>query len=164
MFRTFWKIIFFIAGLVFLALAVNGFFSRQLQEAGNLIQPARLKALTVFHDFGIIPMVVGKKTHSFGINNVSQESVEIGKFYTSCRCVTASLIIDGKKVSQTDFLGGATAGQKEIILPNQTAIVEVVFDPAAEGPSGTGLRENFVYLEDKGGVSLKLSVRALVKL
>jgi len=163
--KIFWKAGLFVVGLATLAFSANFFFSQQIKQSGNLIRPVRLKALMSFYDFGLLPMAAGKRVYSFEINNVSQESVEVGKFYTSCRCATANLIVGGQKIGQADFLGSSVAASaKEVLSPNQTATVEVIFDPAAEGPAGTGLKESFVYLEDKSGMPLKLGIRALVKL
>lgn len=166
MLKTFLKIVFFAGGLVVLALAANFIFDKQKIEANNLIEPIRLRASAYSHDFGFLPMAAGTQRHQFEIRNASPEPVEISKFYTSCRCVAAKLIIGGRETGKADFVGnGFLVGQNQIVLPsNQSAIVEVVFDPAATGPAGAGLRESFVYLEDRNGAPLRLEIRALVRL
>lgn len=164
MLKTFLKIGFFVGGLVVLVGAANFFFAKQIRQAGDMILPVRLKTLAGFYDFGLLPMAAGKQSHLFAVSNNSSEPVAIAKFYTSCRCATANLIVDGKKIRQADFLGGEVGRPAESLAPNQAATVEVIFDPAAEGPAGAGLRESFVYLEDAAGVPLKLEVRALVRL
>lgn len=162
--NTIFKFGIFIGGLAILALAANFLFSKQVKQTTNVIQPVRLKTLDNFYDFGVLPIKVGKESYSFEIINVSQELVEISKFYTSCRCATANLIINGENVGEADFLGKARSLSIETLSPNQRATVEVVFDPTIDGPTGVGVRESFVYLEDKDGAPLRLGVRALVTL
>ncbi|MDP1706252.1 MAG: DUF1573 domain-containing protein [bacterium] len=162
--KTILKIAVFIGGLLILVVAVNFLFSKQIKQTANTIQPVRLKTLDNFYDFGSLPIKVGKESYSFKIMNISQEPVEISKFYTSCRCATANLIINGENVGEADFLGKARSSSVEILLPNQTAVVEVIFDPTIDGPNGVGVRESFVYLENKDGAPLRLGVRALVTL
>lgn len=162
--NTIFKIGIFVGGLAILAFAANFLFSKQIKQMANIIQPIRLKTLDNFYDFGSLPIKAGKESYSFEIINISQEPVEISKFYTSCRCATANLIIDGENIGKADFLGKARFLSAEILSSNQRAIVEVVFDPAIDGPAGIGVRESFVYLEDKNGAPLRLGVRALVTL
>ncbi len=159
------KIGLFVGGVAILAAAANFLFSEQTAKLENAIYPSHLKTLSDYHDFGSWPIAAGQGTYSFEVSNITKEPVEITKLYTSSNYAKANLLIGDKKIGPVGFLGEGSMGfLKETLLPNQTAKVEVIFDPAADGSAAAGLRESFVYLEDKGGAPLKFGIRALVTL
>ncbi len=123
-----------------------------------------LSAREARHDFGAISMAAGKVTHRFEIRNTGVEPVLIRKMYTSCMCTTASLIRGGRKTAPSGMPGhGLIATLNESLDMNERALVEVVFDPAAHGPSGVGPTERIVTIQNNAGGPLELMITALVK-
>lgn len=115
------------------------------------------------YDFGTISMAAGKVKHQFKIKNTSSEAVSIEKMYTSCMCTTAELTVGVKRFGPYGMPGHAAIPKiNQAINPNEEAIVEVVFDPAAHGPAGVGRIERTVTLENNSGRSLELQFAAIV--
>ena len=57
---------------------------------------------------------------------------------------------------------GAIPRINQTINPNEEAVVEVVFDPAAHGPAGVGRIGRTVVIENNSGAPVELSFIALV--
>ncbi len=115
------------------------------------------------YDFGSISMAAGKVKHKFKIKNTSNEAIAISKMYTSCMCTTATLMTRDKKFGPIGMLGhGAVPSINRTINPNEEAIVEVVFDPAAHGPAGVGRIQRTVTLENNAGQPVELQFAATV--
>ena|SRR3990167_948418 len=111
-------------------------------------------------DFGTINMNNGKVTHGFKLTNDSSEAVKIQKAYTSCMCTTA-FITDSAGIKYGEFGMGGHGLQNDVdveLMPGENMMLDVVFDPAAHGPSGVGLAQRFVYLETNSAESPKLEV------
>jgi hypothetical protein len=114
-------------------------------------------------DFGTVSMAAGKVTHLFTIRNANAAPVIIRKISTSCMCTTAQLVKGGKKLAIYGMPGhGYVPNLDEPIAPNEQAVVEVVFDPAAHGPAGIGQVERFVTIYTGAAQALELSFNALV--
>ncbi len=115
------------------------------------------------YDFGKISMAAGKVKHQFKIKNTSNEMVTINKVYTSCMCTTAELMSGGKQFGPYGMPGhGAIPKIQGIVNPNDEAIVEVVFDPAAHGPAGVGRIQRTITLENNSGQPIELQFAAIV--
>ena len=115
------------------------------------------------YDFGSISMAAGKVKYQFKIKNTSAEAVTISKMYTSCMCTTAALMMNGKQFGPVGMPGhGAIPKINQTINPNEEAIVEVVFDPAAHGPAGVGRIQRSVTLENNAGKPIELMFAAMV--
>jgi hypothetical protein len=115
-------------------------------------------------DFGSISMAAGKVSHRFKFTNTSSAPVIIRKIYTSCMCTTARLEKANKRLDAYGMPGhGFIATLNEPISPNEVAVVEVVFDPAAHGPTGVGKNERLVTLENSTDRPLEFVVLAFVK-
>ena len=115
------------------------------------------------YDFGTISMAAGKVSHLFKIKNTSSETVTIDKMYTSCMCTTATLVAAGKQFGPYGMPGHSaipTIGQS--VSPNEEAIVEVIFDPAAHGPAGVGQIQRVVTIENNAGEPVELQFVAVV--
>lgn len=141
--------------------------ARPKGQSNNVISVSSNGSLTVEeannYDFGSISMAAGKVKHQFKIKNASSEAVTIGKMYTSCMCTTASLLIRGKKFGPVGMPGhGIIPSLRQTINPNEEAIVEVVFDPAAHGPAGVGRIQRTVTLENNSGKLVELQITAIV--
>ena len=122
-----------------------------------------LAADTDNYDFGTISMKNGVVEKTFAVRNTTAAPVTISKLYTSCMCTNASIEIGGKKKGPFGMQGhGVVPPVDEVLSPNETANVSVVFDPNAHGPSGIGVIERVVTLEDPDGAALALNIKANV--
>lgn len=145
----------FIVGGIFLVLAIGiAFWGRGAggvaPESESVKQSASaLTALTDKFEFGTIAMKDGNVSKIFDVENEGTEPITINKVYTSCMCTTAK-ITDARGNTNGPFgmLGHGGASKAEVVIgAGETAQVEVIFNPAAHGPSGVGLASRTVYLE-----------------
>lgn len=110
--------------------------------------PRTLKANETNFDFGTISMAAGNVSHRYWIRNTGDQPITVRKMYTSCMCTTATLIKGGKKSPTVGMPGhGFMPTLNETLAPNEAAMVEVVFDPAAHGPAGIGRTERLVTIQ-----------------
>ena len=129
------------------------------QQAGALVSSRRN------YDFGTISMAAGKVSTTYRIKNEGAAPLAFDKIYTSCMCTEASLITaSGRKQGPFGMPGHAgplkpVSGQ---LAPGETALLEVVFDPAAHGPSGVGRIERVITVETRGAAPLELGMVAMV--
>ena len=115
------------------------------------------------YDFGTISMAAGKVNYQFKIKNTSGEAVTINKIYTSCMCTTAALTAGGKQFGPYGMPGhGAIPKIEGVVSPNDEAVVEVIFDPAAHGPAGVGRIQRTIILENNAGQPVELQFAAIV--
>ena len=103
------------------------------------------------YDFGTISMADGKVSHIFTVKNISTAPAVIKKVFTSCMCTTVLLVTREGKVGPFGMAGHAQIPEiNKTIAPGEEVSVEVTFDPAAHGPSGTGKIRRVVYVEQGG--------------
>jgi len=115
------------------------------------------------YDFGTVSMAKGIVKHQFKIKNTSGETVTINKIYTSCMCTTAALAVGDRQFGPYGMPGHEAASRiDQAINPNEEAIVEVVFDPAAHGPAGVGRIQRTVTIENNAGQPVELLFAAVV--
>ena len=152
------------------------------QPASNVAQPASnvaktvestasasstgaLRARETNFNFGSISMAAGKVTHLYRFRNSGAEPIVLGKMYTSCMCTTAALVkSSGRKFAPVGMPGHTPIpALNETLQPNEEAMVEVVFDPAAHGPAGIGPIDRVVTIENSAGQPLELAFSANVK-
>lgn len=147
-------------------LAWAGMPGSQKNESAKIAQgleAVSLSADEAAYDFGTISMAAGEVRHKFGIRNLSALPVNIEKMYTSCMCTIASLIADGESFGPYGMLGhGFIPKINKTIDSGAEAMVEVVFDPAAHGPSGVGRIERKITIENNGGQPLEIGFTAVV--
>lgn len=141
--------------------------ARPDSQGSNTISAKSNGTLTVEeankYDFGTISMAAGKVKHQFKIKNTSNEAVVVNKMYTSCMCTTAELTAGGKQFGPFGMPGhGAVPKIQVVVTPNEEAIVEVVFDPAAHGPAGVGRIQRVITLENNAGQPIELQFAAMV--
>lgn len=129
-------------------------------------QPGRVRALasvSPFFNFGKISMAAGKVSHRYWIKNISGAPLTVTKLFTSCMCTVATLITAAGKNGPFGMPGHSPIPEfKELLAPEATAQVEVVFDPAAHGPAGVGQIDRIATLENDGGLPLELRFSATV--
>ncbi len=115
------------------------------------------------YDFGTISMKNGKVSTIFKIKNTKNNPVTLSKLYTSCMCTDATLKVADKSQGPFGMLGhGFIPKFSETLQPNEEAEIEVVFDPAAHGPSGVGKIQRTVTLENNAGQPVELLISANV--
>ncbi len=118
---------------------------------------------TVF-DFGSISMAKGKVSKIYKIKNPTEQNLTVSKLYTSCMCTQASLLQNSGRAGPFGMPGHGKSIPRidRIINPGEEAEIEVIFDPAAHGPSGLGLTSREVYVETIDGGKLTLVFKAQV--
>ncbi len=122
-----------------------------------------LTANELSYDFGTVSMAAGNVTHKYWIRNTGSTPILIRKMYTSCMCTTAALVKGGKKSAAAGMPGhGFMPTLNEPLQPNEAAMVEVVFDPAAHGPAGIGRIERTVTIQTDLERPLELAFVATV--
>lgn len=126
---------------------------RKEWSAGALIAPEQ------FFDFGTISMAAGKVRNSFAVRNDGSEPVSITKIITSCMCTVARLKTGERTFGPFGMPGhGIAPSIREEIAPGETAEIEIEFDPAAHGPSGTGAIRRIVSIETNSQTKPKLEL------
>lgn len=137
--------------------------SAEVQPVASSAQGKALRASETFFDFGKISMAAGVVAHTFTMQNTASAPLVLKKLYTSCMCTTASIGVSEKRAGPFGMPGhGFVPDINLTIAPGETAWVEVVFDPAAHGPSGVGQIDRVVYLESASGAPFALRIAATV--
>lgn len=133
-----------------------------VQPAG---QPGVLTSARPSYDFGTISMKAGDVSTTYRIKNEGSAPLALDKIYTSCMCTTATLVTaNGRKQGPFGMPGhGPLKPATGQLAPGETALLEVVFDPAAHGPSGVGRIERVITVETKGARPLELWMAAMVR-
>ena len=128
-------------------------------------QPGALVSARPSYDFGTISMKAGNVSTTYRIKNEGAEPLALDKIYTSCMCTTATLVTaNGRKQGPFGMPGhGPLKPATGQLAPGEMALLEVVFDPAAHGPSGVGRIERVITVETKGARPLELWMVAMVR-
>jgi hypothetical protein len=115
------------------------------------------------YDFGTISMKNGKVRTTFKIKNPTAETLTLTKLYTTCMCTEAKLTINSNSEGPFGMPGhGAIPTFEQRLEPNQEGEIEVIYDPAAHGPSGVGRIERSVIVEGQGDKLATFNVKANV--
>jgi hypothetical protein len=105
----------------------------------------------------------GDVAHNYWIRNTGAAPITVRRMYTSCMCTTAALVKGGRKFDRYGMPGhGYLSPLNQAIAPNEAAMIEVVFDPAAHGPAGIGRIERTVTIETDREAPLELAFVAYV--
>lgn len=142
-----------IGGLAFLASPSGS------KKSGATGTPTVLKADPTYFDFGTISMKNGVVKRAVTIQNPTSENIAITQLSTSCMCTSATLkTSDAKQYGPFGMQGhGFIPRIDATLLPNDTATVDVTFDPNAHGPAGVGRISRTVYLENSAGRPLEIN-------
>ena len=143
-------IILIVAGLFIWGYLSKGGTSASVQGVRESnVSDSSLIVSETFYDFGTISMKNGNVIKEFTVTNPTAEAITLEAVFTSCMCTTAFLVgPDGSMKGPFGMPGhGSATRLKETIGPGEEAEIEVVFDPAAHGPEGTGLIKRVVYAE-----------------
>jgi len=140
-----------IAALVIIGVKNSGSSSNSDYSAGII------SVIENEFDFGEISMSNGVVKHNFVLKNEGEESLKIGKIYTSCMCTTAFLTdSSGETTGPFGMSGHGVLKYANVeVSPGKEITIEANFDPAAHGPSGVGLAERSVYFETNSSKSPK---------
>jgi len=158
---SFVGIVLFLVGIIWLASPSEKSQTASLQP--QLSVNAALAAEESFFDFGDISMSDGNVEHIFRVSNKGADLVNIAKLYTSCMCTKAIISASSGRKGPFGMPGHGFVPSADVVLnPGETAEVEVIYDPAAHGPSGIGRIERSVYLEGDAGSLVELRIRATV--
>ena len=156
-----------LGGLIIVAMPQPGPNTPKTVESRPTARASSAGALSapeLNFNFGSVSMARGKVTHRYWIRNAGTKPIVLGKMYTSCMCTTAALVkSSGRKFAPVGMPGHTPIPSlNETMQPNEEAIVEVVFDPAAHGPAGIGPTDRVVTIENSAGQPLELAFRANV--
>jgi hypothetical protein len=165
------KVLYALIAVTAIALAFG--IWRSVQTAANpeaprpeqVVGSGWLVSNSAFHDFGTISMAAGNVSHRYRIRNTGAGPLQIDRIYTSCMCTRATLTTSGGRVyGPFGMPGHGFVPPANVALASaQEASVEIVFDPAAHGPSGIGRVERAITLRSTQGRPLELRFVAMVK-
>ncbi len=115
---------------------------------------SELTAVEKSFDFGLVSMSKGDVSHSFKLKNSGSSKIKITKIYTSCMCTEATLVnlSSNKGPFGMSGHGGTSPKLSEFVTPGQEISIDVVVDPAAHGPQGTGPAKKIVYVETDSAI------------
>jgi len=153
------------------AIAVGVYRSYQIAGARAVpvaaaasVRPAALVSLRPMADLGTVSMAGGKVKFGYLVKNTGAEPLTINRVYTSCMCTVAMLTTAEGPKGPFGMPGhGLPNSVRAVLAAGDTARVEVVFDPAAHGPSGLGRIDRVVTLESAESAPLELRMTAMVR-
>lgn len=118
-------------------LFLAGCTSNSTSQSSNSGRMAPLNGIE--HDWADINIRGGDVSHTFSFKNDSaDEDLYLKGAKTSCMCTTARYSFSDGSVSPKFGMHDNSTTWSKAIKPGETFDVEVVFDPMAHGPSGTG--------------------------
>lgn len=105
-------------------------------------------------DFGLVSMAKGSVNHSFILKNAGDSKIKITKIHTSCMCTEATLVQGNSRKGPYGMPGhgGLSSKMDEVVDPGREISIDVVVDPAAHGPQGTGPAKKVVYIETDSAI------------
>lgn len=100
------------------------------------------------YDAGEVPINGGLVKKTFEVKNTGFSDLKIENIWTSCMCTKAVLKVGDKTSPEFGMPehGSNPAFWSEEIKPGETGQLEVIYDPAAHGPEGTGSVVRAIYL------------------
>jgi len=147
-----------LAALAWFSPAING-KETSWSPVSNFLAPA-----VTSYDFGEISMAAGPVAYDFSVTNTTAQAVTVERIYTSCMCTTALLKTAAGSTGPFGMPGhGAVPAADALLAPGETAVLTVVFDPAAHGPAGIGRINRSVFWETGRERLLELQITANVK-
>jgi hypothetical protein len=155
------KIIIVITAVVLIGVGFVAFQSSD-EIATEVEVRSELVAENAFYDFGTIVMKDGIVNTDYKLTNTGNETVTIGKVYTSCMCTTATIIEEtGNEIGKFGMPGhrGIRSQANSEVAPGSSVIVKAFYDPAAHGPSGVGLAQRSIYLDTDSTATPKIELR-----
>lgn len=164
------KTIYVLAALTAIAISFGIYVSQQKaahQQAMRESQPAQTGALAALKprvELGTVSMAAGKVPYQYLIKNTAATPVTINRIFTSCMCTVATLVAGTERKGPFGMPGhGGSNSLKAVLAPGEVATLEVVFDPAAHGPSGLGRVERSVIVESFESTPLELGMSIFVR-
>ena len=166
------KMLYWLIAISVIAIGIGIYRSQQQAAAPSpvprvqaAVQSGGLVSARPHYDFGTISMAAGNVSTTYRIRNDSAAPLTINRIFTSCMCTTATLIMaSGRKQGPFGMPGhGPLKAVSAQLAPGEVALLELVFDPAAHGPSGIGRIERVVTVNAGGVRPLQLGMVALVR-
>ncbi|HBM45695.1 MAG: hypothetical protein UT05_C0008G0050 [Parcubacteria group bacterium GW2011_GWF2_38_76] len=131
--------------------------------SSGIADDGKLSSKNNFHDFGIVFMHEGNKTHSFNIENNGKNDIKIKNIYTTSLSLEVYLENEEKKIGPFDIRNYLYKNDNLIIIrKGGRMIVELIYSPSRQGLLGVGLSEPFAVIEDEFGSKIYLRISALV--
>ena len=141
------KLIIAIAVLGVFSLAFIGYLKATPGAEEQPQAAPKIEVVPKFFDFGNVPFG-GKLKHNFIVKNTGTLPLLIKRLATSCGCTSAKI-------------------SKEEIMPNEEAVLTVIYDTAAmgTGPHGRGNQERIIYIKtnDPLNPQAKIKIHAYVE-
>ena len=167
------KMFYWLIAITVIAIGFGIYRSQQKAAAPNPVPQAHaaaqprgaLVSARPYYDFGTISMAAGNVSTTYRIKNEGVAPLTINRIFTSCMCTTAMLsTANGRKQGPFGMPGhGPLKSVSAQLAPGEVARLELVFDPAAHGPSGIGRIERVVTVNAQGTPPLELGMVALVR-
>jgi len=152
-----------VGGLVLWVIWVNASFaSREKYELLNTARDGQLSAEKTKYNFGTISMAQGVVRHDFVIMNSGRTALTLNKLFTTCACIGATILRQNRAIGPSHAPRREARDLNEIILPGESAMVSVTFDPEAHGPAGIGKIIRKIGVEYGAPQPLTLRVSAFV--
>jgi hypothetical protein len=164
------KTIYVLAAITAIAITFGIYTSQkkaaeqQAMPQAHAAQPGALASLKPHVDLGSISMKAGNVSFGYLIKNTAATPITINRIFTSCMCTNATLVTGKERKGPFGMPGhGGSSTLKTVLAAGEMANLEVVFDPAAHGPSGLGRIERFVTVERSESTTLELHMTVLVR-
>ena len=92
-------------------------------------------------DLGDVSMANGLAKKKVKITNQGDGDLKISRMQTSCMCTKVALAAGGKRSPEFGMPGhgGGSSSWSQVIKPGESGELEIIFDPNAHGPNGTGM-------------------------
>jgi predicted small secreted protein len=132
---------FLIAALLVGSLVLSGCSSSGGDDVSSLLKTTNSGQIApvsqMEFDWSNINIMGGTVSKTFTLSNAGSEDLILQGAQTSCMCTVANFITpDGER--SPDFGMHGRPKWAAVVEPGETFDIEVVFDPLAHGPNGTG--------------------------
>ncbi|MBI2474357.1 MAG: DUF1573 domain-containing protein [Candidatus Taylorbacteria bacterium] len=152
-----------IGGMFWLGMSSAGSRATLVPEKTSTEGSALRSAESAF-DFGTISMKDGNVETVFTVTNSTSTDITVSKVTTSCMCTQA--YVEGPTEKKGPFgmegMGLRNSSISQTLKPGESIDVRVIYDPNAHGPAGVGNINRAVFIQDSGGRTLTLSIKAQV--
>ncbi len=112
---------------------------------GRNFDVPKIEVVHLEYNARAVSMADGLVKHTYEIKNIGQDDLKIKRIWTSCMCTTARLRVRDKLSPEFGMHDTSLLWSQKIAV-GETGYLEVVFDPAFHGASGTGLITRAVHV------------------
>ncbi|MDO8424585.1 MAG: DUF1573 domain-containing protein [bacterium] len=119
-----------------------------------------IKVTPLEYELGDISMAKGLVVKSFEVENVGTGILKLDNIWTSCHCTSAIFKLNGKTSQIFGMpMGSGVSFWSESLSPGEKGDIEVTFDPAYHGPSGTGPVVRGVYISSNDPKNKRVEIK-----